>query len=152
LRRADLELGEDLAQVIFDGARADEQAGADLWVRESVAGQPRDLGFLRGQLVVGLDSALAHGLARGQQLPAGSLGERLRPHRGKQVVGGAQLHARVHAPALAAQPFAVDQTPPGQLHPHAGAAQALDRLAIETLGGGALAEQGADTRSIPSAQ
>src|SRR5882757_8880575 len=48
--RADLELGEDLAQVIFDGARADEQTGADLWVRESVAGQPRDLGFLRGQL------------------------------------------------------------------------------------------------------
>src|SRR2546429_1971138 len=30
---ADLELGEDLAQVVLDGARADEQPGADLRVR-----------------------------------------------------------------------------------------------------------------------
>src|SRR5689334_22655978 len=35
---ADLELGEDLAQVVLDGARADEQPGGDLRVRQPVAG------------------------------------------------------------------------------------------------------------------
>jgi hypothetical protein len=37
--RADLELDEHLAQVVLDGARADEQPGADLLVREPVAGE-----------------------------------------------------------------------------------------------------------------
>ena len=41
--RADVELGEDLAQVVLDRARADEQPGADLGVGEAVAGEPRDL-------------------------------------------------------------------------------------------------------------
>src|SRR3954452_5537651 len=49
--RADPELGEHLVQVVLGGARADEQSRADLWVREPVAGQPRDLGLLGGQHV-----------------------------------------------------------------------------------------------------
>ena len=53
LREADAELGEDLAQVVLDGARADEQPGADLRVGQAVAGQPRDLGLLGGQLCPG---------------------------------------------------------------------------------------------------
>jgi hypothetical protein len=44
--RADRQLGEDLVQVVLDGPRADEQSGADLWVREPVAGEPRDLTLL----------------------------------------------------------------------------------------------------------
>src|ERR1700730_14465752 len=61
---ADAELHEDLAQVVLDRAGADEQPGADLRVREAVAGQPRDPGLLGGQLTGGLDGALAGGLAR----------------------------------------------------------------------------------------
>jgi hypothetical protein len=34
----DTELGEDLAQVVLDGVRADEQPGADLRVGQAVAG------------------------------------------------------------------------------------------------------------------
>jgi 3-oxoacyl-[acyl-carrier protein] reductase len=40
------ELGEDLAQVILDGAGGDEQPAGDLRVGQSVAGQPGDLGIL----------------------------------------------------------------------------------------------------------
>jgi MFS family permease len=47
--RGDVELGEDLAQVVLDRARGQEQPGANLRVRQAVAGQPRDLGLLRGQ-------------------------------------------------------------------------------------------------------
>jgi hypothetical protein len=46
---ADIELAEDLAQVVFDRARADEQLGADLRVGVPVAGQPRDLELLGRQ-------------------------------------------------------------------------------------------------------
>jgi hypothetical protein len=61
--RVDVELGEDLVQVVLDGAAADEQPGADLGVRETVAGQERDLGLLSGELVAGLDGAFADALA-----------------------------------------------------------------------------------------
>jgi len=44
--RADAELREDLVEVVLDGARADEQPRADLGVGVSVAGHPRDVGFL----------------------------------------------------------------------------------------------------------
>jgi hypothetical protein len=40
---ADVELGEYLAQVPLDGARAEEEPRADLWVRQSIASEPRDL-------------------------------------------------------------------------------------------------------------
>src|SRR6266571_2913754 len=79
---ADLELGEYLAQVVLDGARADEQPGADLRVRQPVAGQPRDLGLLRGQLLVhGHGGPLAGGLTGGPQLALGPLGECLHADR-----------------------------------------------------------------------
>src|SRR6476661_5475991 len=47
--RGDVELGEDLAQVVLDGAPRQEQPGADFGVREAVAGQPGDLGLLSSQ-------------------------------------------------------------------------------------------------------
>ena len=37
---ADGELGEDLAPVVLDGARADEQPGTDLRVGQALAGLP----------------------------------------------------------------------------------------------------------------
>src|SRR5215469_14477021 len=95
---ADAELGEDLAQVVLDRARADEQSRADLRVGKTLAGQPRDLGLLGGQRITGLAGsrsgglrgALADGLAGGQQLAAGALGEPAGPCRIKQLVGGAE--------------------------------------------------------------
>src|SRR6266566_10071140 len=39
----DAELEEHLAQVVLDRARADEQLGADLGIRQSAVGEARDL-------------------------------------------------------------------------------------------------------------
>ena len=63
------------------------------------------------------------------------------PARLNVVVGGAQLLARVHAPVLAPEPFAVEQTGAGELDADPGALEPLDRLAVERLGGVALAHQ-----------
>lgn len=43
---ADAKLGEHLARVVPNGAGADEQAGTNLRVRQTLSGQPRDLGLL----------------------------------------------------------------------------------------------------------
>ena len=69
--------------------------GADLGVRQSVAGEPGDLRLLRREHVARLDRALAHRLAGGQELAAGALGERLGADAAEHLVGGAQLLARV---------------------------------------------------------
>src|SRR5450631_54764 len=58
--RADAELGEYLAQVPLDGARAEEQLGADLRIRQPVTGEPGDLRLLRGELARRLGPPLAH--------------------------------------------------------------------------------------------
>jgi hypothetical protein len=55
---ADLELGEYFAQVPFDRARAEEQLGGDLQVGQARPRQLRDLGLLRGELVVRFGGAL----------------------------------------------------------------------------------------------
>src|SRR2546421_100247 len=52
-----------------------------------------------------------------------------------------ELIAAVTSAPLAAQPFAVQQVGAGQVHPQAGAAQTVDRLAVEVLGGCAVADQ-----------
>src|SRR5690242_19164117 len=98
--RADVELGEDLAQVVLDRARAEKQPGADLRVREALAGQPGDLGLLRGQVECGgYDASAGRGLAGGLQLAPGPGRERRHPHRIQHAVGRAQLLARVNAAA-----------------------------------------------------
>ena len=83
LRELMSSLREHLAQVPLDGARADEQLGADLGVR---AGRRAASRAICASWAVsssrGLDGALADGLAGGQQLAAGALGERLGAHRG----------------------------------------------------------------------
>ena len=111
----DPQLGEHLAQVPLHGPRAEEQPRADLRVRQPVAGQPRDLPLLRGQLVARLGRPLADRLAGGLQLTAGALGERLHADRRELVVRRPELRARVHAAILPAQPFAVEQVSAGEL-------------------------------------
>jgi hypothetical protein len=85
----------DLAQVVFDRARAKEQPCADLRVGKAVAGEPGDLGLLSGELVARLDGAFTGGFAGGQQLARGALGERVHADCGEHLVRGAQLLARV---------------------------------------------------------
>ena len=73
-------------------------------------------------------------LAGRLQLDPRALGERLRPEAGEEVVGGAQLLARVHAPAFASQPLAVEQVGAGEVDRHARSSEPLGRLYVEVLG------------------
>jgi len=73
---------EDLGHVVLDGARAQEQLGGDLRVRQARPGQPRDLGLLGGELLVRAGGAPAGGLAGGPQLAPGPPGDPgTPPHR-----------------------------------------------------------------------
>jgi thioredoxin reductase len=98
---ADTNLGEDFPQVVLDRTWTDEQPGADLRVRQTVAGELRDLGLLRGELAGRFHRAFANRLARGQQLASGAVGEPFSPHRGEHFVGHAQLPTRINPPVLA---------------------------------------------------
>src|SRR4051794_7704053 len=59
LREVMLSLVKTVAQVVLNGTGADEQAAADLRVRQPVTGQRGDLSLLGRQLTPGLDRALA---------------------------------------------------------------------------------------------
>src|SRR5262249_29476447 len=93
--RVDAELDEYLPQMPLDGMRADEQLRADLLIRQTVTGEPRDLCLLGGQLITRTDRLLAHLFSGGDQLSAGPLAERLRSHRRVHVVGTIELLAGV---------------------------------------------------------
>ena len=108
--------------------------------------------LLRRELVARVVAALAHLLAGGQQLVPGALGEAVRAHRQERLARDAQLLARVDPPALAAQPLAVEQARAGELHAHAGAAEALDRLAVERSASSPSLASARTRASIPSAQ
>src|SRR3984957_7741596 len=139
--RADAKLAERLAQVPFDGADGQEQLGAKLRIAEPVTSEPGDLHFLRGELIARLGLTLADGLAGSQQLATAALGQRLSRHRGEAVVGSPELLARVPAAVLPAEPLAVQKMGAHQGGTHAGAAEALDRLTVEALGGLTVADQ-----------
>ena len=150
--RADPELGEHIAQVPFDRPRADEELGGDLRIGVAVAREPGDVRLLRRELVARVVAALAHLLPGGRSSRRARSAKAVRAHRGEQLARGAQLLARVDAPALAAQPLAVQQARAGELGREPRAAEALDGLAVEALGGVAVAQQRAQARPMPSAQ
>jgi DNA-3-methyladenine glycosylase II len=135
----DAELFERLVQVPFDRARTDEQPRSDLLIRQPFTGEPRDLRLMGRQIVGRLDRPLADRFARRHQLAAGTLLKCLHAYRTEHLVGSAKLRAGVHAPALATQPFAVQQVCPGELGPQPRASEPLDRLTVEMLGVRALA-------------
>src|SRR3954469_25682079 len=145
IARRDAQLAEDLAQVIGDGVLADDQARADLGVRQAVAGESRDLSLLPGELVTGLDAALADAFARGQQLALGAPHERLGTHAREHLERGAQLLAGVAPAALAAQPLAVEQVGAREIDAYACPSGPFDRLPVETVSGIAATEQRART-------
>src|SRR5262245_17206028 len=70
--RAHAELREHLAQVVLDGARAEEQPAGDVAVRRALGGEARDLQLLRCEVVDRAGVALAGGLAGGAQLLRGA--------------------------------------------------------------------------------
>ena len=125
----------------LNGPRAEEEPRADLRIGQPIAGEPRDLPLLGGQIVARVDRPLAHLLARRLKLLTRALGERLHPDRGQHLVGRAQLLARVDPAILAAQPLAVEEVRAGELRTEPGAPQPLDRLAIQLVGGRPVAQQ-----------
>src|SRR5262249_24079374 len=126
----DSELHEDLAEVVLDRARADEQLRADLGVRESVASQQRDLQFLGGQGVARVRGPAARGLTGRGQLAARPLRERFGPDAAEALVRGAQNLARVGATVLAPEPLAVHELTARELDGRVTAREPLDRLAV----------------------
>src|SRR5579871_1361123 len=116
------------------GAWADEQLRTDLRVRSPVARKPRDLVLLGCELIARVVLALAHLLARGQQLATRALCESLRSHRGEHAVRSAQVLAGVDPPTLTTQPLAVGQPSASQVRRHPALAEQLDRLPVKVLG------------------
>ena len=100
--RVDAQLDEDLAQVVLDGAGADEQPGSRSrgWTgRRAPAGRPgppgRSARRRPGRDACGGSLVPPDRLAGGHQLAPGPPGERLHAHRVKHLVGGPQLLAGV---------------------------------------------------------
>ena len=83
------ELAERLAQVVVDGAGADEQLRGDFLVGGAVGREAGDLCFLGGQVVARLDGPFAGVLAGRLELDPGALGERFHAELREQLVGGA---------------------------------------------------------------
>ncbi len=71
----------------------------------------------------------------------GALGEPLDTHGGQHLVSGPELRAGVCTAVLAAQPFAVEQVGAGELRTEPGAAEPVNRFAIEALGDFSLAHE-----------
>src|SRR3954470_6910559 len=125
--RLDAELGEHLAQVVLNRARADEHAGGDLGVGQAVARHPRDQCLLCGELLIaGRDAALAGRLAGGPQLTPCPLGESIHTHRIQHLVGDAKLCARVDPATLPAEPFAVQQVRASEVCAYLSTTEPLD--------------------------
>src|SRR6266851_4020983 len=66
--RVDAELAIHLREVVLDCCRTDEKTMGDLCVAGSLRRHPRDLGFLWGQVVLGVISSLPRMLPRGREL------------------------------------------------------------------------------------
>src|SRR5580693_7922700 len=75
------------------------------------------------------------------QLDARPFSERRGADRVEDLVRTGELVAGVTAAPLAAQPLAVEQAGAGQIPPQASAAEAVDRLTVQVLGGLAVADQ-----------
>ena len=68
------------------------------------------------------------------QLDASPFGKRCGADGVEDLVRAAELIAGITFAPLAAQPLAVDQVGADEIHRQAGAAEAVDRLAVEVLG------------------
>src|SRR3954452_7917734 len=128
-------------QMPLDGTRAEEEPRTDLRIRQALTGKRSDLSLLRGQVVARLALTPARLLASRLKLSACAIGESLHTDRPELVVGGTELDTRVDTAILAAQPLPVEQMSPGELRTQPGAAQPLDRLAMQAIGTVAVAHE-----------
>ena len=134
--RADPELPEHLAQVPLDRARAEEQLGADLGVRVPVGRQPRDLAPPAGSA---RRASRRCACAPSPRWPAARGGRARRTPpcpmsvsiscaaRSCSRASTRRFSRRSHSPYTSMRA--------GERHADAGAAEPLDRLAVERLGG-----------------
>src|SRR6185503_5535551 len=130
----DPELGEDLPQVPFHGARAQVELEPDLGVRQSFAGEPGDLRLLLSEIVRPFRGLRPDLLPGGRQLAPRAPGKRFHPYAVEHPERLEQFVPGVYAPVDPAQPFAVNQVGARQLRADAGAVEPLDRFAVERLG------------------
>src|SRR5262249_51611018 len=105
-----------------------------------------DLLLLRCQLAVSGKVAATDLLAAGEQLRAGSFGERLGTSGGEPLIRLMEMLARVGSPIAAAQDLAVQEVRSGQVEAERGATEAVDGLAVVVLRRAALGED----RAAPS--
>src|SRR3954468_5664758 len=96
-------------------------------------GEPRDLRFLRRQLVDGVRSAPSGALAGRLQLDPGALRERLHPEVGEELARDTKLGARIHPATLATQPLTVQEVGAGEVDRDPRSAEAVDGLEIQLL-------------------
>ena len=156
--RGDVELGEHLAQVVGDGVLADEQPRADVSVGEAVAGEPRDLSFLGGELV------RVSTLRLRTRSPVASSSRSARPANASvPMLVNISSAVRSCSRASSRRRSRRSHSPyrrwaRARSSAKARAGEPFDRLAIEALGGVAVAEQraraGLDTQpqSVPLAR
>ena len=150
---ADAELGEDLAQVVLDGARADEQPRADLRVGEAVARQPGDLRLLRGELVARLGGARLRAVS-----PVASSSRAARSaNASAPIAANISCAARSCSRAstrrsLAAQPLAVERDGRGRARRASRCGRAARSPPVEPLGRLASLSSARERASTPSAQ
>jgi hypothetical protein len=108
------ELAEHFAQVVFHGARTDEQLGGDLPVRLSSAHQGGDLGLL-GVGSFGVPISRLRACSPVAASPTRAHSAKQRMLIASNIPTAAQLIAGLPPSALAAQPLAVEQVGPGEL-------------------------------------
>jgi hypothetical protein len=138
--------------VVGNGVLADEQPVADVSVRQTVAGESRDLGLLGRELILGLDAALSHLLAGCQQLALRTRREGTGAEPREHVERGAQRIPSIHAAAPSAEPLAVEKVSAGEPHADARATEPFDRLEVQAFRLVAVGEQGVAQSLGPSAQ
>src|SRR5215469_2467143 len=96
----DAELGERLAQVIVDRARAQEQLRRDLLVGQALGDKACDLQLLWRQLFYRGHVPLARRLSRRPQLRLSPLRPRHRTYRAEYFQCSTQMTARIGTPSL----------------------------------------------------
>src|SRR4051812_41040125 len=100
----------------FDRVRADEQAGADFWVRQPLRGESGDPVLLGTQCTRGHDDATAYRLTTGSELAAGAVGEGFGADAAQHAFGRAQLASRFLGAMLTPEPLAVEQLGTSGVH------------------------------------
>src|SRR4029077_8696013 len=102
----------------LDCARAQEQAAADLPIRETVFDELRDLLLLSSELQRRGIDVPARSSPRGRrQLTTCALGKGTNSHLAHRIMRDLQLIARVPSSISAAQPFAVEEVGPRKCNP-----------------------------------